>query len=420
MTVAQMFGIDPVLDDRIIEPDGKVDSLPDISASLTDKRLDPELTRNERMEVIGTLASGIAHDLNNVLVPILMAVELLKDADLARRSKQLVEGIQSSAERGIALVGQILAFSRKGEMRFENVILADVVGDLMQSIAQIFPRNIEIEVNIPKDIWIIPSEPNLILQILLNLAVNARDAMPNGGRLKISAANEILSEDDPRLKDVAQAGRFVRISILDNGTGIPEEYRSNLFKPFFTTKGPGKGTGLGLTVVHELVKKHTGFVTLSSEVGNGTEFSIFLPALARAVSTKAKTTPQFTADAPRTILLVDDEATFHQIVGEALKEKGYSVLSAMDGREALKILQEGRHTIDLVLTDIVMPNLNGWDTIAAIKKMDPQKAIIAVSGHSNYLRSEFSDDVTFIQKPFSVKSLIEKIDLDFRRRAGPQ
>jgi CheY-like chemotaxis protein len=364
------------------------------------------------MESIGTLAGGIAHDLNNVLAPILMSIELLR-LELERQEKdEILDTIESSARRGAEMVGQVLSFARGVEGRRLSVQVKHLVRDVAKIASETFPRNIEIRAEVPSNLPPVLGDPTQIHQVLLNLSVNARDAMPRGGTLTFSAQNVVLDDQYAGLSPEAKPGRHVLIQVEDTGTGIPPEILEKVFDPFFTTKEPGKGTGLGLSTSLAIVRSHGGFIRAYSEPGTGSRFRVYLPA------TESTTEPAPVADVvlPRgngeVVLVVDDEASVRHITRQTLEAFGYRVILAGDGAEALAVYASRRTEIALVLTDMMMPVMDGPATIRVLTKMDPSVRIIAASGltaNGSVTRVANSGVRHFLPKPYTAETLLRTV-----------
>jgi PAS domain S-box-containing protein len=375
------------------------------------KKLEQQYLRAQRMESIGTLAGGIAHDLNNVLAPIMMSIDLLKllAADDPKQMK-LLDTIQSSTYRGADLVRQVLTFARGLDGQRVAVNLRHLFRDLERIITETFPKKIRILNDAHNDVWPVLGDATQIHQVLLNLALNARDAMRDSGTLAISATNVTLDATFVATTPEAKTGPYVLMSVSDTGTGIAPEIRDRIFEPFFTTKEVGKGTGLGLATVHAIVKSHGGFVTLHSEVGLGTTFKVYLPAdpaLRPAPPAPSRIAP------PRgkgeLILVVDDEAAVRQITQQTLEAFGYRVRTANDGAEAVSIYSKNAKDIALVFTDMMMPVMDGAATIQVLQRLNPHVRIIAASGlnaNENVARAANLGVTDFLAKPYTTETML--------------
>jgi two-component system, cell cycle sensor histidine kinase and response regulator CckA len=391
-----------------------------INTDITEsKKVEEQLLRAQRMESIGTLAGGIAHDLNNILSPILMAVEMIalnnQDAD----SEQWLALIKENSERGANLVSQVLSFARGVEGERISIQLKHLIKDLVKVLNNTLPKSINVKFKIDPDLWIISADPTQIHQVLMNLCINARDAMPLGGTLEITAENIELDESYAQMQSGAHVGRYVLLNVRDTGTGMPPEISSRIFDPFFTTKEIGKGTGLGLATALSIVQSHEGFINVYSEVAKGTKFSVYLPASesASAAAEKAPSLP-YPKGNGELVLVVDDEENIRQITRGTLEKFGYRVLTADDGTEALGIYAENKDDISLVLTDMAMPHMDGLATIRVLKKLNPNLKIIAASGLSSteQLSEVASLGVnTFLTKPFTAEKLLTTISEILKR-----
>jgi len=365
------------------------------------------------MESIGTLAGGIAHDLNNVLTPIMMSIELLKLKEQDPMRLDVLTTIESSAKRGADMVLQVLSFARGMEGRQLEVQVAHLITEIQKIAQDTFLKNIEVRSNIEPDLWLVRGDPTQLHQILLNLCVNARDAMPNGGTLSLSAANLMIDEKYAAANIEAKSGPHVCIQVEDNGIGMFPEVSDRIFEPFFTTKELGKGTGLGLSTTIAIIRSHGGFVRVQSEVGIGTSFRVYLPAQSgigkEAVSATSVELPRGRGEL---VLVVDDEEAVRQITRQTLEAFGYRVLLASDGIEATSIYATRRREIDLVLTDMMMPLMDGPTTIQVLLRLDPEVRIIAASGLNakDMLANVTSTGVKrFIPKPYTAETLLRTL-----------
>lgn len=391
---------------------GEAKSVLAINTDVTErKKIEAQFMRAQRMESIGTLAGGIAHDLNNILAPIMMSIDLLKMTSTNPKAQHFLETIEVSAKRGADIVRQVLSFARGLEGERIEVQPKHLLKDLENIIKETFPKDIRQQFFLPPDTWTILGDPTQIHQILLNLCVNARDAMPKGGDLTVSAENSELDEQYAAMNILARPGRYVKICVTDTGTGISPELLDKIFEPFFTTKELNKGTGLGLSTVMAIVKSHEGFVNVYSEPGNGTTFKVYLP--------KADGSPEIHRElleqrsVPRgngeTILLVDDEASILTITSQTLQAFGYRVLSARDGAEAVAIYAQHRDKIGAVLTDMRMPVMDGPAMIHALMRINPQVKIIGASGltgNDGTARAAGAGVKHFLTKPYTAATLL--------------
>jgi PAS domain S-box-containing protein len=381
-----------------------------VIADITERRvLQEQFLRAQRMESIGTLAGGIAHDLNNLLAPIVMGVGLLKFKAPDEASQRIIATIERSAQRGTNLVKQVLSFARGVEGARVTVHLSHLVREIQEFVQSTFPKNIVFGATVPKDAWLVHGDPTQLNQVLLNLCVNARDAMPQGGTLRVSARNLTVDQPYSAMLRSVPPGRYVLLEVADTGSGIPPEVKERIFEPFFTTKDPGKGTGLGLSTVATIVRSHGGFVSVQSDPGRGSTFQVYLPAQTEAavLPTSETTEPHLPRGHGELILLVDDERSVLEITKDTLEEFGYRVMTAEDGAQAVGLYALHRAEIALVLTDMTMPLMDGPALIAALRRMDPHLLIVAESGLSaNADRAATAGVSHFLAKPYSAEALL--------------
>ncbi|BAZ49715.1 multi-sensor hybrid histidine kinase [Nostoc sp. NIES-4103] len=376
------------------------------------KQLEAQFLRAQRLESIGTLASGIAHDLNNVLAPILMTAQLLETQIPDERSRRLLPMLITNAKRGANLVKQVLSFTRGVEGERTLLQLKHLIIEIQQIIKETFPKSIEVSSKISSNLGTIFGDATQLHQVLMNLCVNARDAMPNGGKLKISAENFLIDKNYAKMNLDAQVGPYVVINVSDTGIGIRPEILDRIFEPFFTTKELGKGTGLGLSTVLGIVKSHNGFINVYSEEGRGSEFKIYLPAQ-EATETIEETEQELPQGNGELILVVDDEAAILDITKTSLENHNYKAITARDGIEAIALYAEHRDEISLVLTDMVMPSMDGITTIRTLRKINPDVKIIAVSGLATNDKVNAAYDVgikAFLSKPYTTNQLLQTIN----------
>jgi PAS domain S-box-containing protein len=384
-----------------------------INTDITDsKRLQAQFLRAQRMESIGTLAGGIAHDLNNLLSPILMAVQLLQAKTTDDDSRRLLATLRTSAERGAGLVHQVLSFARGLEGEHITLQPRHLIREIAKILKDTIQKSIEVEVRSDRDLWTIAGDATQLHQVLMNLCVNARDAMPHGGRLTIGAANAVLDENYARMNIDARPGRFVCITVSDNGIGIPAPFINRIFEPFFTTKEHGKGTGLGLSTVMGIVKGHNGFVNVYSEIARGTQFKVYLPASDASSEHDTEEVRHLPRGRGELILVVDDEAAIREVTESTLTASGYRVLLAGDGTEAVAHYARQGDKIKIVLTDMMMPYMDGLATVRALKRMNPELKIIASSGLGDVSKFTEAADAgvkTFLHKPYTAEKLLQTI-----------
>jgi nitrogen-specific signal transduction histidine kinase/ActR/RegA family two-component response regulator len=374
-----------------------------------EKKLEAQLLRSQRLEGIGTLAGGIAHDLNNVLTPIIMAVNMLRDNATDEDTLHLLGVVEKSAQHGAGLVRQVLAFARGAEGERAEIQPKLVIQDVVALLRETLPRAMVLETDIPDELWRVVADSTQLSQVLMNLCVNARDAMPAGGRLRITASNVSVEEALAQSNPGAHAGPHVLLKLADNGTGIPRELIDRIFDPFFTTKVAGKGTGLGLSTVMGIMKAHGGFLQVQSEVGRGTEFSLYFPAV---VAKTMPPVPETSAEMPRghgeTVLIIDDEPAVRDVVRSLLKIYGYTPLVAEDGVSGLALYREQRSQIQVVITDMMMPGMQGPEVVRELRAINPEIRVVAMSGVVSE-REEISEEsgrLVFLPKPMSGAELL--------------
>ena len=330
-----------------------------------------DLLRAQRIHTLGTLAGGIAHDLNNVLAPISMGLELLRRKCVDEEAQRTLDTLDSCVTHGADLIRQILTFARGLEGDRISIQTKHLLRDVRRVLQQTLPKSITIHSKVQTDLWAVFGDPTQLHQVLMNLCINARDAMPGGGTLTINAENLLLNG----------AGPHVVLEIRDSGHGIPLEIRSKIFEPFFTTKETGKGTGLGLSMVAAIVRNHGGFTEVESELGAGTSFKIYFPALTEnQPELVRKEIGALPVGFGELILVVDDEAAVREIAKITLESHGYRVLEAVDGDQAVKIYNQQKQEIKLVISDMEMPVMNGAAMIRALEKICPQLRVISASG----------------------------------------
>ncbi|MBW4563697.1 MAG: response regulator [Mojavia pulchra JT2-VF2] len=397
--------------------EGQPKSILIVNTDITEKKqLEAQFLRAQRMESIGTLASGIAHDLNNALTPMLMIVQLLELTLTDQKSQEWISILESNIKRAANLVKQVLCFSRGLEGKFTTIQVKSLISEVEQIVKQTFPKCIELKIDFPKqNLWSIYGDATQLHQVLLNLCINARDALLDGGILRISANNVWIDSYYARMNIDAQVGPYVVITVSDTGQGIPAEIVDRIFEPFFTTKEVGQGTGLGLSIVMGIVKSHGGFVNVLSEVGKGTEFQIYLSA---TQATETDTTLVGHHALPigngELILVVDDEDSIREITKTALEKNAYKVLVARDGIEAVALYTKHQAEISVVLIDMMMPSMDGPMAIRVLKKINPEVKIIGVSGlTSNHelIKTLGNNVATFLPKPYTSHELLENLQM---------
>lgn len=397
------------------DPSGAVLRIVGVAEDVTESRkLQEQFLRSQRIEAIGSLAGGIAHDLNNILTPIVTATDLLMPRMAEPRNQQLLSLIRNAANRGTRVVRQMMTYSRGIAGEQANLQCRELVREMTAMMRETFPREIRIETDLAPDLRLVMGDATQLLQVLMNLCVNARDAMPQGGRMTLAAANADLDEEAVASQPGAQPGPYVCLSVTDTGHGIPAEYLERIFEPFFSTKPATKGTGLGLSTALGIVRSHRGFITVYSQPNGGTAFSVYLPAAAAGSGAAAASVAP--AMPPRsqgeTILLVDDEESIRFAMEVLLRQHGYEVLVAGDGQEAVAAYDRAGGQVKLVLTDVMMPVMGGVDLIRALRERNPTVPIIATSGLADsatqvQLTAVGASEV--LSKPYSMETLLQTL-----------
>lgn len=392
---------------RIVRPDGAIRWVHDRAFPVTDKsgtvirvvgvaedvtekrKLEKQYLRGQRLEAIGTLSGGIAHDLNNILAPMLMIAPLLRENLTHARDLELLAMVEQGAQRGADIIKQLLTFSRGIEGNRGPVQLRHLLKEMCHLMRETFPREIVIAQDAALALWPVIADATQLHQVLLNLCVNARDAMPGGGRLTLRVRNTTLTEPDRHLSPDFKPGPHVMLTVEDTGQGIPPEIIGRIFEPFFTTKEIGKGTGLGLSTVMGIVKSHGGFVCVHSEPGKGTRFEVYLPASVTQQDggARAGVEPSLPGRG-ELILVVDDEASIREVMRRVLVRSGYNVLCAANGQEALTVFLAHRVRVRLLLTDVMMPTMGGVALARAVRALEPTLRIIAMSGLNDAERTQ--------------------------------
>jgi CheY-like chemotaxis protein len=375
------------------------------------------------MEAVGQLAGGIAHDFNNLLTGILSYCDLLLDevrsGDPIRSD---VEQIRQAGQRAAGLTRQLLAFSRRQVLQPKVLSLNSVLADLDGMVRRLAGADVVVETEIDPGLWYVLADPGQLEQVVINLVVNARDAMPDGGRIAVTTANRILLPDTLDRPAGVRPGAYVALALSDTGVGMDPELQSRIFEPFFTTKEPGKGTGLGLSTVYGIVKQSGGFVWAYSEVGLGSTFKVYLPV---AGARDATVEPAEAAPSPtrgsETIVVVEDEEVVRELLTRTLRNYGYRVLEAADGLAALQLIRDGAGPIELVVTDVVMPTMGGQELSDALASIWPDVPVLYISGFAGadvISRGLLRPGAPLLEKPFSPETLLEKVRELLDRRAS--
>jgi PAS domain S-box-containing protein len=396
----------------------EIRSIATVSRDITERRsLEQQLRQAQKFEAIGQLAGGIAHDFNNVIGAILGWAELGEEQ--AASSGETYAGyfkkIHSQCDRVTGLVRQLLAFARRQILEPRNFSLNQSVRDVVNLVEGLIGKDIELRTSLADDLAVVLVDPTQIEQVLMNLCINSRDAMPNGGRLSIETSNAEFSPEDCRQNAALEPGKFASLSVSDTGIGMNAGVRERIFEPFFTTKGIGKGTGLGLATVYGIVKQHGGFIQVTSEPGKGSTFRIFMPVSENPAPVESQ--QPVTADLPfrggnETILIAEDHEGVREMARATLESLGYRILVARDGKEALEVFSAHRDPIGLVLLDVIMPRLNGPETYEAIKALHPDVPVIFATGYSNEsaaLTEIVGRGIAVLQKPYSPKLLGRRV-----------
>ena len=374
------------------------------------KQLEEKLLRSERMESVGRLAAGVSHDLNNILTPIILSAEMLRAVDEPGTRECLISSIEQCAQRGAAVVDQVLTFVRGTKGEPTTLQLNGIVSDMEKIMKETFPKNIAITSAIPSDLWPVKADSTQLHQVILNLCINARDAMPEGGKILITGENVEIDENFAAMSLNAKVGDYAMLKISDSGNGIPPANISKIFEPFFTTKETGKGTGLGLSTAIGIVRSHGGFVTVNSELGHGATFNVFLPReTGGVVEQRHFANMDFQPGNGETILLVEDEELISKVAAIVLEKNGYKVLAASSGAEALALYEKHANEIDLVITDIMLPEMDGLQLSRSLKKINPHARIIASTGQATEAQKSKLRALgvhVILHKPYDAKKLL--------------
>ncbi|MEX1138049.1 MAG: PAS domain S-box protein [Bacteroidota bacterium] len=401
--------------------EGKPESVYIVDSDVTErKNLESQFLRAQRMENLGMVAGGIAHDLNNILSPIMLSTQIARKHAAEQGIIRLLDVIETSAKRGSDIVKQILGFARGKEGTRSILRLDKLIGEVANFLKETFPKTIHIKQSVSGDLWPVLANSTHLHQVILNLCINARDAMLKGGTLTLGAENQLLDSHYAYLSPGLVPGPYVIVTVIDTGVGIPKEIKDRIFEPFFTTKSPEEGTGLGLSTVTGIVQNHGGFVNVYSEPGKGTTFRVFLPAVRTQATERAEKEITLLPNGNgETILVVEDEATLREMTKEILESYGYKALVANDGTEAIGLFAQNRDAISLVLCDISMPFMDGPSTIKAMIKTDPSVKVVVVSGFGEgaKLVENMRPNVReFIAKPYPAEKLLKTIDKVLRSK----
>jgi two-component system cell cycle sensor histidine kinase/response regulator CckA len=382
-----------------------------IDIDITDeKRREQVERRSQRLESIGTLTSGIAHDLNNVLTPITMGAKLLRRKAIDPQQTGLLDTISASAERGAAMIKQLLSFAGGTSGPREAIDLQALIQEACGILQHTLTQTVVVKSEISETPWSIPGDSTELSQVLMNLAINARDAMPNGGTLTFEAANVSLADNAPTLG--LTPGKYVRVSVIDTGIGIQKDVIERIFDPFFTTKDQGKGTGLGLATCMGIIKSHAGNMSVYSEPGKGTRFTIYLPAQQGDVEVTAEVLADtYPEGSGQRVLVVDDEESILQMVQVTLESYGYRAITVVGGAAAIAMFEQRHAEIDLVIIDMMMPDVDGPMAIKAMRSIAPEAKIIASSGlrKPDHGKDSIEGSDGFLPKPYTDELLLQTI-----------
>lgn len=402
--------------------DGEVVSLKGITIDVTERKRaeealvksEEQLRQSQRLESVGRLAGGIAHDFNNMLTAINGYSELLlRDLKEESSIRQKVLEIKKAGERSASLTQQLLAFSRRQVLKPQMLDINNVITDMSGLLRRLIGEHIYLNIDLSGDECRVEADPGQLSQVIMNLAVNARDAMPKGGDLTIKTENVFLDEEYAATHVPTMPGNYVRLSVSDTGMGVDEEARKHIFEPFYTTKEKGAGTGLGLATVYGIVKQSGGYIWVDSELGKGADFMVFLPQVEKVVTiSKEKIMSETELPGNETILLVEDEEAVRELTVKILEMNGYSVIEAKDGAEAFEIYEKLPGKIDLLITDVVMPRMSGRELAEKVTQLDPDIRVLFSSGYSddrNMMRNRDLKTIDFINKPFTPEELGRKI-----------
>ena len=379
-----------------------------IVRDITDRRdLEQQLSQAQKMEAVGRLAGGIAHDFNNLLTAILGYTEIVLDSTTDADVRSDLEQVRQAAERGAVLVEQLMAFSRRRAIQPTQILLGDVVQSMTGILTRLVGEDVRLETKLEADVGAVRADRGQIEQLLLNLVVNARDAMPSGGEVCIQVSGtEVAPEDADHLLGVA-AGPYVRLAVTDTGEGMDADVLSRCLEPFFTTKDPGRGTGLGLSIVYGIVTQSGGHVDIRSSVGKGTTVEVLLPRVPlgeRSETDDAEMRPHTAGS--ETILLVEDEMSVRRLAAQVLRRQGYRLLEASDGVEALALAHAHEGPIELLVSDVVMPRLGGFELAEQLAASRPETKVLFISG---YAERDPQDDIELLAKPFKPDDLTRRV-----------
>ncbi|MBC2694978.1 MAG: response regulator [Desulfobacteraceae bacterium] len=379
------------------------------------KKLEIQLRQSQKMEAIGILAGGVAHDFNNLLTVIignahLALMNIIKDESLRKE----IEEIKKAGDKAVSLTRQLLAFSRKQLVQPNILDINELLTDMEKMLGRLIGEDIELLTIPAPALWRVEIDPGQIEQVIMNLAINAKDAMPKGGNLTIGTANSDLNENYFREYGIEgkKSGHYVMLAVSDTGSGMDKKTREHIFEPFFTTKEVGKGTGLGLSTVYGIIKQNNGFIWVYSEPGKGTTFKVYLPKVKNANPKEKKQTPVDNPGGSETVLIVEDDDNLRKFAQKALRQHGYKLLVAENGEDALKVCKEYDGQIDLMITDVVMPKMSGREVADRLQPFYPQMKVIYMSGYTDNAivhHGVLEPGLNFLEKPFTPKGLARKV-----------
>jgi signal transduction histidine kinase len=388
------------------------------------RQSEDQLRQAQKLEAVARLAAGVAHDFNNIITAISGHSEmLLRQLEADDPKRKNAEQIEKCASMAATLTRQLLTFSRKQAIEPRVLKLNDVIRNVEKMLRRLIGEDIEFRANLDPAAGYIKADPGQIEQVVVNLTVNARDAMPNGGKLLISTSNLTVDESDARARSGLSPGKYVVLSVADTGTGMTEEVKAHIFEPFFTTKAPGKGTGLGLATGFGIVKQSSGHIEVETQLGKGTTFKICFPQVPEPVEPVAVEPQEETevAGGTETVLLVEDETVVRELAVTALRERGYQVIEAANGAEGLFLARQHQGKIDLILTDVVMPVMGGKEMADALRETHPETKVLFTSGYSDEVigrHGVLRPGIEFLQKPYHSATLARRVREVLDRRLG--
>jgi two-component system, cell cycle sensor histidine kinase and response regulator CckA len=394
--------------------DGTLVGYDGLIQDVTERRaLEEQLAQSQKLQSIGRLAGGVAHDFNNLLTAILGNAELaMMDLERGHPARESIDEITKAAEGAARLTRQLLSFARRQMIEPVDLDLNAIIGGSLELLRRLLGEDIQITAVLDENLGVVEADPGQIQQVLVNLSVNARDAMPEGGHLVIETANQVIADEYENTRPEIAAGRYVTLAVTDTGTGMSEEVMSHLFEPFFTTKPQGSGTGLGLATCHGIVKQSGGHIWIHSELGQGTTATILLPqAPPKSSGTAGVAEPQPPARGTETVLVVEDEESVRRLAVLGLRSNGYVVLEAANAAEALR-LAAMEHDIALVVSDVIMPGMRGPELAARLRKVRPGARMLLTSGHADApeaFRDAEGRVIPFLPKPFTPDRLARKV-----------